>query len=44
MRAVMRGGQCSANPGGGDSDIGCVCSGFENGPILNDTFWCKTYP
>ena len=33
--------------GGGNSNIqmpGCVCPGFENEPILNDTFWCKTYP
>ena len=32
---------------GGYSNIempGCECPGIENGPILNDTFWCKTYP
>ena len=32
--------------GGCDSNInmpGYVCPEFENGPILNDTFWCKTY-
>ena len=33
--------------GGGDFHIkmpGCICLGFINGPILNDTFSCKTYP
>ena len=33
--------------GGGDSNIkvpGCLCLVSENGPILNDTFTCKTYP
>ena len=33
--------------GGGDSNMkmpGCVCWVSENGPILNGTFSCITYP